>query len=143
MRICDEAQKLLLHISYGRSTICDEAQKLILHISYRRSTKSLTSAAKSNICGATLRFHVTSHFRDMERTTLHLLVVVLALSHFISLEAAPFARIRRLSEGSLDLLVSINTNQITLAEGTSEELLTEGRMDLETNDYKPGNKGFQ
>ncbi|KAL6009125.1 hypothetical protein ACLOJK_022352 [Asimina triloba] len=75
----------------------------------------------------------------MGKRSLHLLLILLAISHLISLNAIPLTRTQILFLEPKDTAFSATSQQmITVAEEVwNDEELLEGRMDLEKNDY-PG-----
>ncbi|XP_077224957.1 uncharacterized protein LOC143858197 [Tasmannia lanceolata] len=73
----------------------------------------------------------------MERSTLHLLVFLLGLSHLISLNAVPLSRSQSLFQEPQNFLISVNTQQKITNELWEDELIN-GRMDLEINNDYPG-----
>ncbi|CAK9183738.1 unnamed protein product [Ilex paraguariensis] len=74
----------------------------------------------------------------MPANLLHLLVIFVAFSHLIFLNADPTLRARRLLHEGDDSYLSGNTHKIMVVEALEEGLIN-GRMDLENhlNDY-PG-----
>ncbi|KAK9276900.1 hypothetical protein L1049_006437 [Liquidambar formosana] len=70
----------------------------------------------------------------MAGKTLHLLVILLAFSHLLSLNAVPTSRTRNLLHDTQDILASKNNHQTT--EEFMEEELFNGRREL-GHDY-PG-----
>ncbi|GLT61117.1 hypothetical protein SLA2020_338440 [Shorea laevis] len=75
----------------------------------------------------------------MAGNTLHLLVMLLAFSNLISLNAVPISRARNLLHDSKDIIAASRPRSIrgAITRQFVEEEITNGRRDLEFADY-PG-----
>ncbi|XP_059448637.1 uncharacterized protein LOC132179862 [Corylus avellana] len=84
----------------------------------------------------TIPSSLTWDIMRMAGNTLHLLVILLAFSNLISLNAAPISRARNLLHDSKDIAASRSIRGAITKQSVEEEL-TNGGSDLESADY-PG-----